>query len=184
MIYTLKHLQQLLTTNYFQLFGLPAGYDIDLKLLHANFLNLQKQFHPDCFVNSDVQLTQLVLLLSSKINQAYTTLKSPLLRGIYLLKQANIELNLAQDTQLPQSFLLLQMEVHEQIEDAVMANDIQQLEPIKTQLTLSENNLIAELGNLFVKEDYIQASECLKQLSFYERLKTRLLSAYEQIIED
>jgi len=35
--------------NYFQLFQLPAQFELDLTELGTRYLTLQKQFHPDNF---------------------------------------------------------------------------------------------------------------------------------------
>jgi len=44
--------------DYFTLFGLPAGYEIDTQALAARFQDLQRQYHPDKFA-SGTQAEQL-----------------------------------------------------------------------------------------------------------------------------
>ena len=39
-------------TNFFKVFGLPLCWQIDLKVLKEKHRSLQKDFHPDLFVNS------------------------------------------------------------------------------------------------------------------------------------
>ena len=41
--------------NYFELFDLPESFAIDLKLLRERMRELQKQCHPDRFINSTPQ---------------------------------------------------------------------------------------------------------------------------------
>ena len=38
--------------NYFQLFQLPAGFEIDLTELGTRYLELQRNFHPDNFATA------------------------------------------------------------------------------------------------------------------------------------
>jgi len=176
-----QQINSLLAQDYFTLFAIAPSYVVNLDSLHNQFLTLQKQFHPDRFINKTDALNTAVLLLSAHINQGYTTLKSPLQRGVYLLAQLGVKLDLAHDTQLPQQFLLQQIEVHDQIEHALENNSIKQLDVIKDELATSELELIGKLEQFFANQDYAQASEALKQLAFYNRLKSTLLDAYEQI---
>ena len=41
-----------LTTNYFELFGLPVSYSVNLDKLSQSYRKLQQQFHPDRFANA------------------------------------------------------------------------------------------------------------------------------------
>ena len=67
--------------DYFTLFGLPAGYEIDTQALAARFQDLQRQYHPDKFA-SGTQAEQLAAVQhSATINQAWQTLRNPLSRA-------------------------------------------------------------------------------------------------------
>lgn len=176
--FMLEELKERFNQNYFELFKLPLSYDIDAIELKSNYLELQKIYHPDKFVDASPELKTLVLSLSSHINQAYNVLISPLLRGLYLLKLNNIELDLAKDTQLSSEFILLQMEFHDKIDMAVGNHDFLALETIEAEILSTELSIIKKINQLFEGELYSQIVDYLKQLKFYERLKNTLSNAF------
>ena len=71
--------------DYFELFGIPVSYEIDLALLERRYQELQLKFHPDRHMRSTPQEQLLAVQYVSLINQAYTELKSTLSRARYLL---------------------------------------------------------------------------------------------------
>jgi molecular chaperone HscB len=99
--------------NYFSLFGLKAQYSQDLTIITARFYDLQKNFHPDNFVNTCISEKKCALDTAATINDAYKTLCSPLKRALYLLKMNGIDALNETDTVMPMDFLELQMELRE-----------------------------------------------------------------------
>ena len=71
------------TSNYFEIFGLPVSYQIDLALLADRYHDMQKEFHPDRYAGKPAQEQRLAVQYASIINQAYSDLKSPLCRAQY-----------------------------------------------------------------------------------------------------
>ena len=177
----LPKIKSLLSTNYFVLFKLDAIFDIDQNILYNKYLNLQKQFHPDNFINTTKELKLLVISLSAHINSGYTTLKNPLSRALLLLELKGINLNLSSDTALPSSFLLEQMELHEAIDDAKSTKNVFLLENIQLQLKEKEFLLINKINKLFNQGDLLEIKELIKKLTFYDRLNDTILLAFEHI---
>lgn len=67
----------------------PLGsFDIDLSALKKEYLQLQARVHPDRHTQADKHRAEQ---LSSAINTAYQTLKSPLLRAQYILSLKGID---------------------------------------------------------------------------------------------
>ena len=62
--------------NYFQLFEIEKSLFIDLNILEEKYLELQKEFHPDKYVNASEQEKRLSIQITSYINEAYNTLKN------------------------------------------------------------------------------------------------------------
>jgi Fe-S protein assembly co-chaperone HscB len=114
--FSTEDLNKILRQNCFEVFGLPLQYNIDQGLLNSRYQELQKQLHPDKFINHPDSL--LSIRVSAHINDAYNTLNSPLLKSIALLQQKGIILDLNVDKELPSDFLMEQMELYEEIEDA------------------------------------------------------------------
>lgn len=103
-----------LAQDYFQLFGFPRSYQIDSDILMQRYRELQHSAHPDRFASASGQERRLSVQTAAHINEAYQTLKSPLLRARYLLEQSGIDA-MQQAPSLGNEFLLEQMELREQL---------------------------------------------------------------------
>ena len=79
--------------DYFQLFEINCSVEIDEDKLEKKYLDFQKKFHPDKFVNSTDYEKRLSLQITSYINEAYETLKDEYLKSLYLLKIKGYEIN-------------------------------------------------------------------------------------------
>jgi molecular chaperone HscB len=78
--------------NYFEVFGLPEKLCIDTAALEKQFYSLSRRLHPDRFASRPAQEQEEALRQSSLLNDAYRTLKDPILRTQYLLKLHGVEL--------------------------------------------------------------------------------------------
>jgi molecular chaperone HscB len=76
--------------NYFEFFGLNPSFDIDLAALEANYRKIQSDSHPDRFVTAPASEKLASMQTATIANEAYLTLKSPGLRGAYLLGLSGI----------------------------------------------------------------------------------------------
>jgi molecular chaperone HscB len=78
--------------NYFEVFGLPSKLQIDTAPLEKQFYALSRKLHPDRFASKPMEEQEAALAQSSLLNDAYRTLKNPILRTQYLLKLEGVEL--------------------------------------------------------------------------------------------
>jgi molecular chaperone HscB len=78
--------------DYFSFFGLPKKLDIDVKALEKDFYLLSRKLHPDVYANSGEKEKHWSEEQSSRLNDAYRTLKDPIKRTEYLLKLEGVEL--------------------------------------------------------------------------------------------
>jgi molecular chaperone HscB len=78
--------------DYFTFFGLPAKLSLDVGALEKNFYELSRKLHPDLNARAGSQEQEWSLEQSSLLNDAYRTLRDPILRTQYLLKLEGIEL--------------------------------------------------------------------------------------------
>lgn len=177
MILSTLDLNSFLKKNYFQVFDLPFEYNIDFLLLNSNYTKLQKLFHPDNFINQPTN--ELAILASAHINNAYSTLKSPLNRAIELLKHYEINLDLSTDTNLSHEFLLIQMELHENIAEAKKDRD--KLNNILHQLITKQQDLNNKISAGFINKDYSTVIDYTKELAFYNRLENLVNTKIENL---
>jgi molecular chaperone HscB len=81
-----------MTTDYFSLFSLPQHLHLDLAALEKTFYAQSRKLHPDRFASQPLEAQQAALAASSQLNDAYRTLRDPILRTEYLLTLQGIQL--------------------------------------------------------------------------------------------
>lgn len=80
------------TADYFEFLSLPRKLTIDTAALEKQFYMLSRMLHPDRFSGRTAMEQEAALAKSSLLNDAYRTLKDPILRTQYLLKLEGVEL--------------------------------------------------------------------------------------------
>jgi molecular chaperone HscB len=78
--------------DYFQFFNLPPKLTLDVAALEKQFYTMSRRLHPDRFASRPIAEQEAALAQSSLLNDAYRTLKDPILRTQYLLKLQGVEL--------------------------------------------------------------------------------------------
>ncbi|MXY88939.1 MAG: Fe-S protein assembly co-chaperone HscB [Gammaproteobacteria bacterium] len=101
--------------NYFSQFELPVGYDIDLDRLNGQFRKLQTIVHPDRYAAAGDEQRLRAIKLSSYLNEAYETLKSPLRRAGYLLKLQGVDVEQVDQSDLDPELLFEQIALRESL---------------------------------------------------------------------
>lgn len=79
-------------STYFDIFSLPPRLRVDTAALEKSFYSLSRKLHPDRFAGRPAAEQDAALGESSRLNDAYRTLKDPIARTEYLLKLEGIEL--------------------------------------------------------------------------------------------
>ena len=126
--------------NYFEIFGLPIDFKVDIELLGNRYRNLQRELHPDKFVRGTEHEKRLSMQWSSLLNTANETLRMPLSRAIYMLEQKG--LNVDSNPQLPPDLLIKQIELREELETLEEdAAGLDGLDGFKKRLHRSMTNL-------------------------------------------
>ncbi len=166
------------TNNYFELFGLPPRFAIDLTTLEKEFRRLQGELHPDRHVSDDELERRVALQLSTTVNDAYRTLRQPSSRAQCLIDMAPEAKKT--DTTLTPAFLMAQMEWREAIERA--KRDEEALDALAHQLrneVLEHEKDLAEA--LDARSDFESAAMRVNELRFYERLRAEINDALDQL---
>jgi molecular chaperone HscB len=78
--------------TYFEIFSLPPHLVIDTPALEKSFYAFSRKLHPDRFAAKPPAEQAAALAESSRLNDAYRTLKDPIARTEYLLKLEGVEL--------------------------------------------------------------------------------------------
>jgi molecular chaperone HscB len=78
--------------DYFTFFGLPYKLNLEPDKLEREFYGLSRHLHPDINAISSQDEQQWSLEKSSQLNDAYRTLKDPIMRTEYLLRLQGVQL--------------------------------------------------------------------------------------------
>ncbi|HEV2578454.1 MAG TPA: Fe-S protein assembly co-chaperone HscB [Acidobacteriaceae bacterium] len=78
--------------NYFTQFDLPRHLNIDTAALEKSFYAHSRKLHPDRFASRPAAEQEAALAASSRLNDAYRTLRDPIARTEYLLQLEGIQL--------------------------------------------------------------------------------------------
>jgi molecular chaperone HscB len=85
-------MKTMIATDYFTLFSLPQHLHLDLAALEKTFYAQSRKLHPDRFASQPPEAQQAALAASSQLNDAYRSLRDPILRTEYLLSLQGIQL--------------------------------------------------------------------------------------------
>jgi molecular chaperone HscB len=168
--------------NHFELFGLLASYGLDQEVLEKAYREIQAQVHPDRFAHAGDAERRASLQWTTRVNEAYRTLKDPVQRGRHLLELHGVDVAFETNTQMPTEFLMQQLEQREELEAATGKKDPSRLDRLRAGLSVSKKALEKEIGTAIdAKRDYSGAAELVRKLMFLDRLDSEIDVAYEAI---
>lgn len=151
--------------NYFALFGLPIGFQVDTNRLRAAFMDIQRASHPDKFAQSNSFEQEEALERSALANKGFSLLNNKDQILPYVLELKGIITSDEKYTLSP-DFLMEMMELNEawmeaddetakkSILDQIKAIQDEILEPIKSYLEMDQIDSIAQETMLQIKEYY------------------------------
>ncbi|TNC95066.1 MAG: molecular chaperone HscB [Gallionellaceae bacterium] len=168
--------------DFFQLFELSPCFAIDNAALDQRYRDLQSQVHPDKFSHLSESEQRLSMQWSTRINEGYQTLRSPLARGRYLLSLQGVDTQEETNTAMPLDFLMQQMERREALQDALEAKDIDALDRLSDTTRQDTRDLVRQLGvQLDDTQDHLAAAGTVRKLRFLEKLAEEISSAYDEL---
>jgi len=162
-----------LNQNHFELFGLPARFDVDLAQLDTRYRELQREVHPDRFAAAPDAERRVSMQLATRVNEAYQTLKSPLKRAVYILQLRGVDPKLETNTAMPSEFLMEQISWRERIEAG--SEEPEALLRLQAGLRDESRKIYETLhGQLDERRDDEAASQTARMLMFYEKLDEQI----------
>jgi molecular chaperone HscB len=114
-------------------------------------------------------------------NEAYITLKSPGLRGAYLLGLQGIAAIDEKNNQMPADFLMQQMEWREAVEDAEHARDIIALEQLLDKVVVEAKQLQQTLSTQFKQNQLTDATDSTRILIFMDKVRADIVKSIEKL---
>ena len=163
-------------SQYFNLFQLESSFNIDTEALEQTYRALAARFHPDKFASASAFEQKQAVMMSSTINDAYRTLKSPIDRAAYLLKSQNIDADAPEHTSFSPEFLMQQMEWRETLMDAQMEQNHDAIRALDQEIQEVQNNLYQDLQQAFEQQDYESAAQWVRHGRFLNKLHNEIAS--------
>lgn len=168
--------------DFFSLFDLPARFELDTALLEQRYRALQAQVHPDKFAHLPESERRVSMQWSTRVNEAFQTLRKPVSRARYLLTLHGVETQEETNTAMPVDFLMQQMEMREAIEEALRRRDSAALDAAQNGLRQDVKLLHEQLRGLIDAEhDYLAAAGIVRKLRFFEKLADEIASAFDEL---
>jgi len=171
--------------NYFQLFHLPAQFELDLAELGTRYLELQRNFHPDKFAAASERDRMMAVQQAANINDAYHSLKHPLLRAEHLLALRGLKISHEQRSFTDPVFLMQQMELRELLAEIPASQDPEALvDDAEQQISVQRKQLLKQLQQQLdannPQQDQ-QAADIIRKLKFFYKLEQELELIEQQL---
>ena len=168
--------------NHFDLFGLQPAFAVDEERLERAYREIQSRVHPDRYAHAGDAERRASLQWTTRVNEAYRTLKNPVQRASHLLGLQGVDVAFETNTAMPANFLTDQLELREALEDASGSKDLGALERLQKRIDADKRSLQERLGeSLDRKKDYAVAADLVRELKFLEKMEAEIDAAYEAI---
>lgn len=169
--------------DYFTLFGLPARYQLDTQALSLRFQDLQRQYHPDKFASGSQAEQLAAVQQSATINQAWQTLRHPLMRAEYLLSlhgfdlvQFFAQLQLFHQERGVAHSMLLTDEIEQAKDEARLESFIKR---VKKMFDTRHQLMVEQLDN----ETWDAAADTVRKLRFLDKLRSSAEQLEEKLLD-
>ena len=168
--------------DFFRLFKLSLGFQIDGATLEQNYRALQAQVHPDKSAHLSDAERRLSMQWATRVNEGYQTLKNPLNRARYLLSLHGVDTQEESNTAMPVDFLMQQIEWREGLDAARQKKDSAVLEEMEQRMQSEMRNLQQQLAiDIDETRDYTAASGIVRKLKFLEKFAEEIGTAYDEL---
>ena len=152
--------------DYYALLELPRKLNISGDELQQRFYALSRAYHPDRFMRKPQEEQQRALETSSMLNDAYRTLRDPIKRARYVLKQEGFDIGEQRSKDVPPELLEEVFELNMALEEIRGGDNSArpQLEQAQQNFNTMLSDIDLELDGLFQQYDATQNRDVLGQI--------------------
>lgn len=166
------------SSDYYRIFNLPEDYQIDAELLQQRYRDIQRECHPDRYAGKSAHEQRVAVQYAAAINQAYTVLRSPVQRALYLLERMGGITDNENATVNDMDFLSRQIELREQLHAAVETTDSPaELEALGDEVAHEFSQLQTLFTQQYRDRDVQTATHTMAQMQFFNKLLDELRDA-------
>ena len=135
--------------------------------------------HPDRYAHAGEAERRASMQMTTRVNEAYRVLRSPVRRAKYLLELNGVDVAFETSTAMPPEFLVEQMELREQLEEATTGSE---LDALARELAADRSALEAQIEETIDgRRDHAAARDLVRKLMFLERFGEDIDAAYEAL---
>ena len=148
----------------------------------ARYRDLQRSAHPDNYANASEREQRLALQTTAQINEAFQTLKDPMLRARYLLELQGINLSDEKHTLKDVAFLMDQMELRENL--AEIMQKPQPFDVLNQFIDSLEKRTAAhvqQLAQACAQAQWDAVVQLVQKLQFFKRIREEALDLEETL---
>ena len=150
----------------FQLFGMKPAFKIDEAKLEAAYQAAMMKVHPDRFADRPAAERRVAEQWSTRINEAFKLLKSPVRRATWLCDNAGHPIEAETNTQMPADFLMTQIMWREALE----SGDVGSTEAVRAEAEEMRATVMSNLVQAVDMEaDWSAAVDLTRRLMFIDR---------------
>ena len=166
-------------SSHFELFGLAPAFAVDAAALDRAYLDIQARVHPDRYAHAGDAERRASMQWTTRVNEAYRTLKSPVQRAKYLLELQGVDVAFETSTQMPPEFLVRQLELRETLAGA---REPEALERLLAEVRGEQRQLQTGIKELIdAKHDFTAAAGEVRKLMFLDKLAAEIDLAFDKV---
>jgi len=170
------------SSSHFELFGLTPRFQLDAVALERAYRGIQARVHPDRFAHAGDAERRASLQWTTRVNEAYRTLKNPVQRASHLLALHGVDVAFETNTAMPEAFLIQQLDLREALDNATRSKDAKALDALHKSIARDKQALEHKLAQRIDEDhDYGAAAGLVRELQFLEKLEAEIDGAYELI---
>ncbi len=153
-------------SGYYELLGIERKLTLDTAELQRRFYERSREWHPDRFARKSEAERQRALDNSSRLNDAYRTLRDPVKRAQYVLSEEGFDIGEQRTKDVPAALLEEVFELNMALEELRGGDEgaRQPLEAARGNFERMLAEMDENMGVLFAAWDQRQARETLGEL--------------------
>lgn len=166
-------------SSHFELFGLAPAFALDAAALERAYREIQARVHPDRYARAGDAERRASLQWTTRVNEAYRVLKSPVQRAKHLLELNGVDVAFENNTQMPPEFLVRQLELREALAEARAP---EALERLQGEVHRERRLLERGIGELIDgRGDFAGAAGEVRKLMFLDKLAAEIDLAFDKV---
>jgi molecular chaperone HscB len=152
--------------GYFDIFEIEEKLALDVAGLQKRFYELSRKLHPDLYTRKSEQEREYALEATAILNDAYRTLRDPVKRAEYVLKQHGFDIGEQRSKDVPPELLEEVFELNMALEEIRSGDDSArpQLEEARERFTSMLGEIDRELAAEFERYDATRERDVLAKI--------------------